>query len=69
MDADTLTRLHAFIQEQSLPMYSMLIVWHGVLVFEHYYQQQKVSSPLWLALLFAKTHFTFLTRPYLTSYG
>jgi CubicO group peptidase (beta-lactamase class C family) len=44
MASDTLMQLHTFIQEQSLPLYAMLIVRHGSLVFEHYYQGQTVHN-------------------------
>ncbi len=44
MDSETLKHLHTFIQDQSLPMYAMLIVRHGSLVFEHYYQEQTASD-------------------------
>lgn len=44
MDSEILMQLHAFIQDQSLPMYAMLIARHGRLVFEHYYQGQTASD-------------------------
>jgi CubicO group peptidase (beta-lactamase class C family) len=40
MNSEILMHLHAFIQEQSLPIYAMLIARRGRLVFEHYYRGQ-----------------------------
>ncbi|MBA2682143.1 MAG: serine hydrolase [Ktedonobacteraceae bacterium] len=37
MNFDILSQLHSSIQEQELPVYAVLIVRHGALVFEHYY--------------------------------
>lgn len=44
MNAETLRRLHTFIQDQSLPIYAMLIIRHGSLVFEHYFQEQTTAD-------------------------
>ncbi len=44
MDSNRLMQLHTFIQDQSLPIYAMLIVRHGALVFEHYYQGYTTHS-------------------------
>ncbi len=44
MDADVLMGLHAYIQEQGLPIYAMLIARHGWLVFEEYYRGQMADD-------------------------
>jgi CubicO group peptidase (beta-lactamase class C family) len=40
MDSEALKRLHAFVQDQSLPVHAILIIRHGRLIFERYYHGQ-----------------------------
>lgn len=49
MNSDMLSRLHAFIQEQELPVYAVLIVRHGSLVFEHYYHGSTLQNTYQIA--------------------
>ncbi len=44
MNSDTLSQLHTFIQKQELPVYAVLVVRHGALVFEHYYHDSTLQD-------------------------